>query len=107
MEHLNHNQQSMEDIVNQMKNIAQIVEEKTAQGVIDFYFAHFPMKQLEDVNPSYVCSCSKEKVSQMLITLGKDELLKIIEEHGQIEVGCQFCNKKYRYSKEDIEGFFN
>ncbi len=97
----------LEDIVNQMKNIAQIVEEKTAQGVIDFYFAHFPMKQLEDVNPSYVCSCSKEKVSQMLITLGKDELLKIIEEHGQIEVGCQFCNKKYRYSKEDIEGFFN
>ena len=97
----------LEDIVNQMKNIATIVEEKTIQGVIDFYFGHFPIKQLEDVNPKYVCSCSKDKVSQMLITLGKDELMKIVEEHGQIEVGCQFCNKKYKYSKEDIENFFN
>ena len=97
----------LEDIVNQMKNIATIVEEKTLQGVIDFYFGHFPMKQLDDINPKYVCSCSKDKVSQMLITLGKDELMNIIKEHGQIEVGCQFCNKKYKYSKEDIEGFFN
>ena len=97
----------LEDIVNQMKNIATIVEEKTIQGVIDFYFGHFPIKQLEDVNPKYVCSCSKDKVSQMLITLGKDELMKIVEEHGQIEVGCQFCNEKYKYSKEDIENFFN
>ena len=96
----------LEDIVNQMKNIASIVEEKTAQGVIDYYFAHFPMKQLEDVNPSYVCSCSKEKVSQMLMTLGKDELDSIIKEHGHIEVGCQFCDKKYNFLKEDIDNLF-
>ena len=96
----------LEDIVNQMKNIASIVEEKTLQGVIDFYFAHFPMEQLEDVHPKYECSCSKDKVSQMLMTLGKEELNSIIQEHGQIEVGCQFCDKKYTFSKEDIDNLF-
>ena len=96
----------LEDIVSQMKNIASIVEEKGAQGVIDFYFSHFPIKQLDDVNPSYVCSCSKEKVSQMLVTLGKEELQSIVKENGKIEVGCQFCNKKYQYFEEDIEKLF-
>lgn len=97
----------LEDIVNQMKNIATIVEEKGAQGVIDFYFGHFPIKQLEDVNPKYVCSCSKEKVSQMLVTLGREELENIIKENGKIEVGCQFCNKKYQYLSEDIDQIFS
>ncbi len=97
----------LEDIVSQLKNIASIVEEKGTQGVIDYYFGHFPMKQLDDVNPKYICSCSKEKVSQMLMTLGRDELEDIIKENGKIEVGCQFCNKKYQYLKEDIDSIFN
>ena len=96
----------LEDIVNQMKNIASIVEERTAQGVIDFYFGHFPIKQLEDINPSYVCSCSKQKVSEMLMTLGRKELEDIISEHGKIEVGCQFCDKKYTYLTEDLDLIF-
>ena len=96
----------LEDIVNQMKNIASIIEEKTLQGVIDFYFGHFPIQQLEDVNPKYECTCSRDKVAQMLMTLGKDELNSIIKEHGQIEVGCQFCDKKYAFSQEDIDNLF-
>ena len=97
----------LEDIVSQMKNIASIVEDRGAQGVIDYYFGHFPIKQLDDVIPKYVCSCSKEKVSQMLMTLGKKELQDIIQENGKIEVGCQFCNKKYQYFEKDIDEIFN
>lgn len=97
----------LEDIVNQMKNIATIVEEKGTQGVIDFYFAHFPMKQLDDIYPKYVCSCSKQKVSEMLLTLGREELENIIKENGMIEVGCQFCDKKYQYFEKDLDGIFN
>lgn len=96
----------LEDIVNQMKNIASIIEEKTLQGVVDFYFGHFPIQQLEDVYPKYECTCSRDKVSQMLITLGKEELESIIKEHGHIEVGCQFCDKKYNFTKEDINNLF-
>ncbi len=97
----------LEDIVNQMKNIASIVEEKTIQGVIDYYFGHFPIQQLDDVYPKYVCSCSKEKVSEMLLTLGREELENIIKENGMIEVGCQFCDKKYQYFGKDLDGLFN
>ena len=42
----------------------------------------------------------------MLMTLGKDELDSIIKEHGHIEVGCQFCDKKYNFLKEDIDNLF-
>ena len=97
----------LEDIVNQMKDIAKIVEEKSAQGVLDFYFAHLNMQQLSDVHPEYVCSCSKKKVSEMLLTLGRKELEDIIKENGMIEVGCQFCDKKYKYFDKDLDDIFN
>ena len=53
----------------------------------------------EDIQPLYECDCSKEKMEKALISLGKEELEKIIKEDGKIEVVCNFCNKKYIYNK--------
>ena len=38
-----------------------------------------------------------------LITIGKEELQKIIKEDGKAELVCHFCNKKYDFSKEELE----
>ena len=43
----------------------------------------------------------------MLMTLGRKELEDIISEHGKIEVGCQFCDKKYTYLAEDLDSIFS
>jgi len=43
----------------------------------------------------------------MLVTLGKEEALSIIETQGNIEVGCEFCNKKYVFTKEDAQRLFD
>ena len=40
-------------------------------------------------------------------SLGKDEAQSIIDEVGQIEVCCHFCNKKYVYKQEDVDKLFN
>ena len=57
----------------------------------------------EERAPRYECSCSKEKMEQGLKSIGKEEIKKILEEDKKAELVCHFCNKKYEFSKEEIE----
>ena len=53
--------------------------------------------------PIYECDCSKEHMKDALATIGKEELKDIIEKEGKAELVCHFCNKKYEFSKEELE----
>ncbi len=55
---------------------------------------------------SFRCTCSRERIEEMLISLGNDEARAIIAEQGQIEVGCEFCNHQYSFDKVDVEQLF-
>jgi molecular chaperone Hsp33 len=52
---------------------------------------------------SYECDCSKSRMQKALMAIGKDEIKKIITEDVKTEMKCQFCNKKYNFSKEELE----
>ena len=47
--------------------------------------------------PRFACTCSRERVANMLQSLGRDEVESILEEQGQVEVGCDFCGTQYRF----------
>ena len=57
----------------------------------------------DDINPKYQCDCNKNRFERGLISLGKEELKKLIETQDKIETTCQFCNKKYEFTKQEIE----
>lgn len=57
----------------------------------------------ENIIPVYECDCSKQRFEQGLISLGKKELQNMIQEDEKAEIICQFCNKKYHFSKEELE----
>lgn len=61
----------------------------------------------ENIIPVYECNCGKEKLEQGLISIGKEELQDMIEKQGKAEIVCQFCNKKYEFSKEELEELIN
>lgn len=52
------------------------------------------------------CSCSRERISSMLLSLGSQEAHDIIEEQGNIAVDCEFCNAHYEFDKVDVESIF-
>ena len=61
------------------------------------------IKVIEDCKvPVYKCDCSKEKMENALMAIGKEELEKIIKEDGKAELVCHFCNKKYNFNKEEL-----
>jgi molecular chaperone Hsp33 len=64
-------------------------------------------KILEKRDLAFECPCSKERFEKGFVTLGKDELKDIItKEHGS-DVTCNFCNKKYHYSEDDLNKILN
>ncbi len=56
----------------------------------------------DSMDCGYVCTCSKERTSNALATLGKKELESLIEDGGA-ELSCQFCDKKYKFSVSDLK----
>lgn len=60
-------------------------------------------KVLERLPISFKCHCSLERIQSALISLGKDELEAILEEQGEAEIQCHFCNEKYHLNREDLK----
>jgi molecular chaperone Hsp33 len=56
--------------------------------------------------PRFACSCSRERVSGMLNSLGREEIESILAEQGQVEVGCDFCGAQYRFDPVDAAQLF-
>lgn len=52
------------------------------------------------------CSCSRERVVGMLRMLGRDEVRSVIAERGEVEVHCEFCNRRYAFDAVDSEALF-
>jgi len=56
--------------------------------------------------PTFACSCSQERVSGMLRSLGAAEVASIIAERGRVEVGCEFCGAQYGFDPVDAAQIF-
>jgi molecular chaperone Hsp33 len=55
----------------------------------------------------FQCSCSRERVAGILQTLGADEVRELLEERGDVEVRCEFCNRAWRFDAVDVAGLFS
>lgn len=56
--------------------------------------------------PRFACTCSRERVAEMLRSLGQEEVDSIVAEQGQIEIGCDFCGQHYHFDPIDAAGLF-
>lgn len=64
------------------------------------------IRVFEPLTPSFHCSCTREKVGNMLKMLGQEEVESVIAEQGQVGVNCDFCGQHYTYDKVDCAQLF-
>jgi len=62
--------------------------------------------RLETLAPSFACSCSRDRVSNMIRSLGAEEVESILSERNDVEVGCDFCGMQYRFDAVDAAQIF-
>ncbi|EHS59948.1 Hsp33 family molecular chaperone HslO [Paenibacillus sp. Aloe-11] len=65
------------------------------------------VRVLDETEIHFQCECSRERVEKTLISLGENELTQLIEEEGQAEVVCHFCNEAYQFNKDDLQNLLN
>jgi molecular chaperone Hsp33 len=64
------------------------------------------MRLFEPLQPQFRCTCSREKVGNMLKLLGPAEVASALEELGQLSIDCDFCGRHYEFDKVDCAQLF-
>lgn len=76
----------------------------SGEDIIRYVMLGFEIEMLETVPVGYHCDCSKERMERAIISLGKKEIQDIIDEQGQAEIVCHFCNQAYQFDRDALTG---
>ena len=96
---------ALEAKITQMPSVTTLLdEEKSPEDLIDYILGDFEPEILETYPTAFVCNCDKARVEKALIAVGKKDLDEMIADAKPIEVKCQFCNKAYTFSVEELKG---
>ena len=90
----------------------QSVTQMLSQGLTPEDMMNIVLKDLEAaildrVEVGFECDCSKDRVAEVFVAIGKKELKSIIDEDKGAEVGCQFCESRYSFSEEELKEIYD
>ena len=77
------------------------------ESLLRAVLSDFDVEVLERTPVAYRCSCSRDRVERALISMGVEELEDLLAQQGGCELGCQFCDKAYRYSAEELRSLID
>lgn len=75
---------------------------QTPEDILEMILGDFDLKILDTVPTTFYCNCTRERVEKALISIGKDELEKIIKEDKKANLHCHFCSKEYDFNEEQL-----
>lgn len=94
----------IEDTLSKISPVSALIDKGLSpEDIMSELLPDFQMEILDKVDINFVCDCSRERIQKVLISLGKKELKSMIDEDGEGEVVCHFCNTKHHFSKKELE----
>ena len=76
----------------------------TPEQILEELLGEFGLEINDTLPTQYHCNCSRERIEKALISIGKNDLQEMINDGEPIEVGCQFCDKKYQVTVDELKG---
>lgn len=96
----------LENILNSNFSISKLLcEEDYIEKTLKIIFPDGDYEILDEVYPVLRCDCSKERFLRGIISLGKEELEKLVSEEEKIVTCCHFCNTTYEFESEELKEF--
>lgn len=84
-------------------SISQLLSEMSLEEIVENCFRGLEPEILESMPLSLVCDCSREKIEQVILSMGEKEIRNLIREQNGCEVSCHFCRKHYSFTGEELE----
>ena len=75
----------------------------TPEELLRKVLCEFELEFFDEEPVEYRCYCSRDRVSATLITIGKKDLQEIVDDGKPITIECQFCDKVYTFTPEDVK----
>jgi molecular chaperone Hsp33 len=94
----------LEERIKAIPPISRLIEKgMTPEEILFELLGEDQVQILEKTPVRFQCTCSHERFGKAIVSLGEQEIKDIIEEDGQAETNCQFCNSTYVFSKEELQ----
>ena len=75
---------------------------KTPEEILTDILGEFGLEILSKMPVQFRCDCDRSRVEKAIISIGRKEIQDMIDEGKEIEVNCQFCNKHYKFSVDEL-----
>ena len=93
----------LEENIRSISAVTTILEEEsTPEHLLETVLKGFDLQVTSVEDVSFYCNCSRERFERGLVLLGKAELENIIAEGEDVDLTCQFCNRSYRFTPDQI-----
>ena len=92
----------LEENIFLMDQLTTILDEDGLEEVFAQVLKGLPYHIVSEDEISYRCYCSRDRVSQAILSVGRNELESMISEGKDIDVSCQFCDALYSFSPADL-----
>lgn len=94
----------LEKQISDFPAISTLIEQgNSPEQILERLFGKEEVNFLETMPVQFQCKCSRERVEQSIIGLGKEEIRSMIDEDEGAEANCHFCNEKYEFTKAELE----
>ena len=95
--------QRLEENASRLPGVTKLLSEHTLEETLGMFLEGVEYDVFDSMECAYECKCSRAKTDAALRALGKEELLKMADSDEKAEISCQFCDKKYVYSRSEIK----
>ncbi len=81
-----------------------------SKAIMDVALRDIPYDIFDELAVDYKCNCSKERMDAVMRSLGRRQVEGLLAEQvaegkpEELEIGCKFCNRKYVYKKDELNG---
>ena len=94
----------LEAKLSEVKSVTTMLDSgMTPEQILEELLGEFGLEINDTLPTRYHCNCSRERIEKALISIGKKDLQEMIDDGEPIEVGCQFCNKKYQVTVDELK----
>jgi molecular chaperone Hsp33 len=94
----------LEENIRKISSVTSILnEDSRPEHLLEVVLDGFDLQITSKEDVSFYCNCSRERFERGLVLLGTEELESIIEDGKDIELACQFCNRTYSYTPDEVK----
>ena len=99
---------SLEERLARIPSMTQLLDDgKTPEDILTSILGDLELQILDTIPAAFKCNCDRQRVEKVLISLGKKEIKKMIDDAEPVELKCHFCNKAYTFSNEELSHIYD